>query len=180
MGIFISTPNYLQPRVTEKPMSSSEADLFIERKFLRLLPQNKCKYSRSDGKEAHITGAYVKLSTLVVLMTYEWGYSGGPPAVSPNWIFRPWCHRICFDLKWKTKLSAGSGTSYGYDWRWEPRKEQAPQQAISVIADQNNAENSVLIKLLCGPFFRYTYLAKQKTRVLVRDALARFKQIQSD
>lgn len=91
--------------------------------------------------EAHDYKAHGEIADFVVLMTYEWGYSGGPPmAVSPVDQVRRVVDYALTEIP-AEKIMLGQNL-YGYDWTlpFEPGGEYAraisPQQAI-VIAREN-------------------------------------------
>ncbi|MFJ8237857.1 LysM peptidoglycan-binding domain-containing protein [Ureibacillus sp. NPDC094379] len=93
--------------------------------------------------EAHDYQAHGEIVDFVVLMTYEWGYSGGPPmAVSPiNEVEKVLNYAVTVIPT--NKIMMGQNL-YGYDWTlpFVPGGEYAravsPQRAIE-IAKQNNA-----------------------------------------
>ncbi len=117
--------------------------------------------SSQEGQwyEAHDYGAHGAIVDFVVLMTYEWGYSGGPPlAVSP---IGPVTEVVVYALTEipAEKIMLGQNL-YGYDWTlpFTPEGDYAralsPQQAISVAR-----ENNVTIQYSeqsQAPFFFYT------------------------
>ncbi|MCY9150131.1 spore gernimation protein, partial [Bacillus haynesii] len=79
----------------------------------------------------------------VVLMTYEWGYSGGPPmAVSPIGPVREVIEYALTEMP-ASKIVMGQNL-YGYDWTlpYTPggplARAISPQRAIE-IASENNA-----------------------------------------
>lgn len=93
--------------------------------------------------EAHDYAAHGAVADFVVLMTYEWGYSGGPPmAVSPLDQVRRVVEYALTEMP-SNKILLGQNL-YGYDWTlsYEPGGEYAravsPQQAIA-LARQYNA-----------------------------------------
>ncbi|RNA69455.1 glycoside hydrolase family 18 protein [Alteribacter keqinensis] len=70
-----------------------------------------------EGKwyEAHDYGAHGEIVDFVVLMTYEWGYSGGPPmAVSPIGPVREVVEYALTEMP-AEKIMLGQNL-YGYDW----------------------------------------------------------------
>ncbi|WMM30875.1 glycoside hydrolase family 18 protein [Shouchella clausii] len=94
--------------------------------------------------EAHDYRAHGDIVDFVVLMTYEWGYSGGPPqAVSP---IGPVTEVVEYALTEMApdKIMLGQNL-YGYDWTlpFEPGGEYAraisPQQAIALAREHNVA-----------------------------------------
>ncbi|GAQ18057.1 spore germination protein YaaH [Oceanobacillus picturae] len=109
--------------------------------------------------EAHDYAAHGEIADFVVLMTYEWGYSYGPPlAVSPLNEVRRVVEYALTEMP-SEKIMLGQNL-YGYDWTLpyeeggEAARAVSPQQAIT-IARENNAE----IQFDPGsqaPFFIYT------------------------
>lgn len=92
--------------------------------------------------EAHDYKAHGEIVDFVVIMTYEWGYSGGPPmAVSPINQVRKVLEYAVKDVPSK-KILMGQNL-YGYDWTlpFTPGKDIAkaisPQQAIQIAANHN-------------------------------------------
>lgn len=94
--------------------------------------------------EAHDYRAHGEIVDFVVLMTYEWGYSGGPAmAVSP---IGPVTDVVDYALTEmpSNKIMLGQNL-YGYDWTlpFEPGGEYAralsPQQAIALARSSNQA-----------------------------------------
>ncbi|MCA0984932.1 glycoside hydrolase family 18 protein [Halobacillus yeomjeoni] len=109
--------------------------------------------------EAHDYKAHGEIADFVVLMTYEWGYSGGPPrAVSP---IGPVTEVVDYALTEMPaeKILLGQNL-YGYDWTlpYEPGGEYAkavsPQRAIQ-IAKENNV-NILYDEEEQAPYFTYT------------------------
>ncbi|MGI8313992.1 glycosyl hydrolase family 18 protein [Halobacillus mangrovi] len=109
--------------------------------------------------EAHDYKAHGEIADFVVLMTYEWGYSGGPPrAVSP---IGPVTEVVDYALTEMpaNKILLGQNL-YGYDWTlpYEPGGEFAkavsPQRAIQ-IARENNVPISYDQEEQ-APYFTYT------------------------
>ncbi|MBM7541387.1 LysM peptidoglycan-binding domain-containing protein [Amphibacillus cookii] len=94
--------------------------------------------------EAHDYQAHGEIVDFVVLMTYEWGYSGGPPmAVSPIDQVERVVDYALSEMP-AEKIMLGQNL-YGYDWTlpFEPGGEFAraisPQQAIALARDNNQA-----------------------------------------
>ncbi|MYL50651.1 LysM peptidoglycan-binding domain-containing protein [Halobacillus litoralis] len=123
--------------------------------------------------EAHDYKAHGEIVDFVVLMTYEWGYSGGPPrAVSP---IGPVTEVVDYALTEMPaeKILLGQNL-YGYDWTlpYEPGGEFAkaisPQQAIQ-IARENNVPISYDQEEQ-APYFTYTDNAGKKHEVWFEDA----------
>ncbi|RIX60508.1 LysM peptidoglycan-binding domain-containing protein [Paenibacillus nanensis] len=92
--------------------------------------------------EAHDYAAHGRILDFVVLMTYEWGWSGGPPrAVAPiNEVVRVLNYAITVIPPEKIMMGA---PLYGYDWtlpyvpggRWAPTV--SPQEAVERAAKYN-------------------------------------------
>ena len=92
--------------------------------------------------EAHDYKAHGEIVDFVVIMTYEWGYSGGPPmAVSPIGPVRKVLDYAVTEIP-PSKILMGQNL-YGYDWTlpFTPGKDTAkaisPQQAIQLAAKHN-------------------------------------------
>ncbi len=123
--------------------------------------------------EAHDYRAHGQIVDFVVLMTYEWGYSGGPPqAVSPIGPVRDVIEYALTEMP-ANKIVMGQNL-YGYDWTLPytaggtPARAVSPQQAI-VIADQNNASIQY-DQTAQAPFFRYTDAENRRHEVWFEDA----------
>ncbi|SFG50318.1 spore germination protein [Halobacillus alkaliphilus] len=123
--------------------------------------------------EAHDYKAHGEIADFVVLMTYEWGYSGGPPrAVSP---IGPVTEVVDYALTEMPadKILLGQNL-YGYDWTlpYEPGGEFAkavsPQRAIQ-IARENNV-NISYDEEEQAPFFTYTDASGSEHEVWFEDA----------
>lgn len=131
--------------------------------------------SQQKGKwyEAHDYGAIGNIVDHVVLMTYEWGYSGGPAqAVSPIGPVRE-VIEYALTVMPANKIVMGQNL-YGYDWtlpyvQGGPiAKAVSPQQAIA-IARNNNA--SILYdETAQAPYFRYTDANNKEHEVWFEDA----------
>ncbi len=94
--------------------------------------------------EAHDYKAHGEIADFVVIMTYEWGYSGGPPmAVSPIGPVREVLEYAITEMP-ASKIMMGQNL-YGYDWTLpfveggEYAKAVSPQQAIQLAAENNVA-----------------------------------------
>jgi len=91
--------------------------------------------------EAHDYKAHGEIVDFVVIMTYEWGYSGGPPmAVSPIGPVRDVLQYAITEIP-SEKILMGQNL-YGYDWTlpWKQgdiARAVSPQQAIQIAADHN-------------------------------------------
>jgi spore germination protein len=91
--------------------------------------------------EAHDYRAHGQIADFVVLMTYEWGYSGGPAmAVSPLPQVRQVIEYALTEMP-GSKIMMGQNL-YGYDWtlpfvQGSTAKAVSPQDAILLAADHN-------------------------------------------
>lgn len=121
---------------------------------------------------AHDYKAIGEIADFVVIMTYEWGYSGGPPmAVSPIGPVRRVLQYALTEMP-AEKIMMGQNL-YGYDWTlpYQPgttAKALSPQAAIALAAKQN-----VPIQYdyrAQAPFFEYTDDQDKKHRVWFEDA----------
>ncbi|SDQ04532.1 spore germination protein [Virgibacillus subterraneus] len=109
--------------------------------------------------EAHDYAVHGELADFVVLMTYEWGYSGGPArAVSPINEVRKVVN-FALSVMPANKILLGQNL-YGYDWTLpyeeggEPAEALSPQQAIARAREQNVAiEYDTEAQ---APFYTYT------------------------
>lgn len=109
--------------------------------------------------EAHDYAFHGRTVDFVVLMTYEWGYSGGPPmAVSPIDQVRKVLDFAVTQIP-RNKIMMGQNL-YGYDWTlpYRPGGEFAraisPQEAIRIAAREGvNIQYDWTAQ---APFFRYT------------------------
>lgn len=108
--------------------------------------------------EAHDYRVHGQIADFVVIMTYEWGYSGGPAmAVSPIDQVRKVIEYAISEMP-PNKIMMGQNL-YGYDWtlpfvQGTTAKAVSPQQAIEIAARHN-----VPIQYdqkAQAPFFRYT------------------------
>ncbi|MGE7667337.1 LysM peptidoglycan-binding domain-containing protein [Ureibacillus composti] len=123
--------------------------------------------------EAHDYQAHGEIVDFVVLMTYEWGYSGGPPmAVSPiNEVEKVLNYAVTVIPA--NKIMMGQNL-YGYDWTlpFVPGGEYArtvsPQRAIE-IAKENNAEIQYDTTAQ-APFFDYVDAQGKSHKVWFEDA----------
>ena len=91
--------------------------------------------------EGHDYKAHGEISDFVVIMTYEWGYSGGPAmAVSPIDPVRKVLEYAISEMP-SSKILMGQNL-YGYDWtlpfvQGSVAKAVSPQQAIQLAAKHN-------------------------------------------
>ncbi|KZZ83206.1 glycoside hydrolase family 18 protein [Bacillus sp. SJS] len=108
-----------------------------------LAPKTKAD-QKGKWYEAHDYKAHGQIADFVVLMTYEWGYSGGPPmAVSPINQVKEVVDYALTEMP-ASKIMMGQNL-YGYDWTlpFKPGGEFAkaisPQQGIQLAAKYNEA-----------------------------------------
>ena len=122
--------------------------------------------------EAHDYKAHGEIVDFVVIMTYEWGYSGGPAmAVSPIGPVRNVLEYAISEMP-ASKIMMGQNL-YGYDWtlpfvQGTIAKAVSPQQAIALAA-----ANHVQIQYdtrAQAPFFRYTDKNGKQHEVWFEDA----------
>ncbi len=123
--------------------------------------------------EAHDYGAHGEIVDFVVLMTYEWGYSGGPPmAVSPIGPVRDVVNYALTEMP-PEKILLGQNL-YGYDWTlpYEPGGEFAqavsPQQAIQLARENNQA--ILYDEEAQAPYFNYYDQNGEEHEVWFEDA----------
>ncbi|AZV62320.1 glycosyl hydrolase family 18 protein [Peribacillus frigoritolerans] len=122
--------------------------------------------------EAHDYKAHGEIVDFVIIMTYEWGYSGGPPmAVSPIGPVRDVLEYAVTDIP-SNKILMGQNL-YGYDWtlpfvQGTTARAVSPQQAIQIAAD-----NDVSIEYdetAQAPHFNYTDIEDRQHEVWFEDA----------
>ncbi|UAL47468.1 glycoside hydrolase family 18 protein [Sutcliffiella horikoshii] len=108
-----------------------------------LAPKTKAD-QKGKWYEAHDYKAHGEIVDFVVIMTYEWGYSGGPPmAVSPIGPVREVLEYAITEMP-SEKIMMGQNL-YGYDWTLpfvqggEFAKAISPQAAIQLAAENNVA-----------------------------------------
>lgn len=123
--------------------------------------------------EAHDYRAHGEIADFVVLMTYEWGYSGGPPmAVSPIDQVRRVVDYALTEMP-ANKIMLGQNL-YGYDWTlpYVPGGEYAravsPQQAIQLARENNQAIS--YDSTAQAPYFRYIDANNKQHEVWFEDA----------
>lgn len=123
--------------------------------------------------EAHDYAAHGEIADFVVLMTYEWGYSGGPAmAVSPINPVRDVVEYALTEMP-SEKIMLGQNL-YGYDWTLpyvaggEYAKALSPQQAIILARDENVAIE--YDQEAQAPFFFYTDDEGNRHEVWFEDA----------
>jgi spore germination protein len=122
--------------------------------------------------EAHDYRAHGEIVDFVVIMTYEWGYSGGPAqAVSPIGPVRDVLEYALTEMP-ASKIMMGQNL-YGYDWtlpfvQGTIAKAVSPQQAITLAAENNvRIEYDVRAQ---APFFGYTDSSGKQHEVWFEDA----------
>ncbi len=137
-----------------------------------LAPKTSAQQS-GQWYEAHDYAAHGEIADFVVLMTYEWGYSGGPPmAVSPINEVRKVVDYALTEMP-AEKILLGQNL-YGYDWTlpYVPGGEFAralsPQQAIT-LARQQHAQIQY-DEVAQAPFFIYTDEQGKEHEVWFEDA----------
>jgi len=122
--------------------------------------------------EAHDYKAHGEIVDFVVIMTYEWGYSGGPAMpVSPIGPVRDVLEYALTEMP-GSKIMMGQNL-YGYDWtlpfvEGTIAKAVSPQQAIQIAAQRN-----VPIQYDAraqAPFFNYVDDAGKRHEVWFEDA----------
>lgn len=123
--------------------------------------------------EAHDYRAHGEIVDFVVLMTYEWGYSGGPPmAVSPVDQVRRVIDYALTEMPAK-KIMLGQNL-YGYDWTlpYEPGGEYAraisPQRGIQLARENNQAIS--YDPTAQAPYFQYVDAEGKQHEVWFEDA----------
>jgi spore germination protein len=123
--------------------------------------------------EAHDYRAHGEIADFVVLMTYEWGFSGGPPMpVSPIGPVRDVIEYALTEMP-ANKIMMGQNL-YGYDWtlpfvQGGPyAKAVSPQRAIEIAAE-NNVPISYDYKAQ-APYFNYTDNQGKQHKVWFEDA----------
>lgn len=128
---------------------------------------------KGEWYEAHDYRAHGEIADFVVLMTYEWGYSGGPPlAVSPLNNVREVIEYALTEMP-ASKIMLGQNL-YGYDWTlpYEPGGDYAraisPQQAILLARDNNVAIS--FDQEAQAPYFFYTDANGKRHEVWFEDA----------
>ncbi|OIK13878.1 glycoside hydrolase family 18 protein [Bacillus sp. MUM 13] len=122
--------------------------------------------------EGHDYKAHGQIADFVIIMTYEWGYSGGPAqAVSPIGPVRRVLEYAITEIP-PTKIIMGQNL-YGYDWtlpfvQGSQAKALSPQAAILLAARYNvPIEYS---KTAQAPHFRYTDTQGKRHEVWFEDA----------
>jgi spore germination protein len=127
---------------------------------------------KGEWYEAHDYRAHGEIVDFVVIMTYEWGYSGGPAmAVSPIGPVRDVIEYAITEMP-ASKIMMGQNL-YGYDWtlpfvQGTVARAVSPQQAIQLAAQHN-----VPIQYdyqAQAPFFHYTDREGKRHEVWFEDA----------
>jgi spore germination protein len=128
-----------------------------------LAPKTKAD-QKGKWYEAHDYKAHGEIVDFVVIMTYEWGYSGGPPmAVSPIGPVREVLEYAITEMP-SEKIMMGQNL-YGYDWTLpfvqggEFAKAISPQAAIELAANNNVAIS--YDEEAQAPHFNYTKEGKE-------------------
>ncbi|MBS4201444.1 glycoside hydrolase family 18 protein [Bacillus sp. FJAT-49732] len=127
---------------------------------------------KGEWYEAHDYKAHGEIVDYVVIMTYEWGYSGGPAmAVSPIGPVRDVLEYAITEIP-SNKIFMGQNL-YGYDWtlpfvQGTTAKAVSPQRAIEIAA-ANNVSIQYDQKAQ-APFFTYTAQDGKKHEVWFEDA----------
>lgn len=127
---------------------------------------------QGEWYEAHDYKAHGEIADFVVIMTYEWGYSGGPAqAVSPIGPVRRVIEYALTEMP-ASKIMMGQNL-YGYDWtlpfvQGTIARAVSPQQAIQIAANNNVAIQ--YSQRAQAPFFRYTDEAGRQHEVWFEDA----------
>jgi spore germination protein len=122
--------------------------------------------------EGHDYRAHGQIADFVVIMTYEWGYSGGPAmAVSPIDQVRRVLEYAITEMP-PNKIMMGQNL-YGYDWtlpfvQGSVAKAVSPQQAIELAA-RYRVQIQYDTKAQ-APFFRYTAQDGKRHEVWFEDA----------
>lgn len=122
---------------------------------------------------AHDYKVHGQIADFIIIMTYEWGYSGGPPmAVSPIGPVRQVLTYAASEIP-SSKIMMGQNL-YGYDWTLpyaaggEYAKALSPQAAID-LARNRNAAIQYDYKAQ-APHFDYTDDAGRQHKVWFEDA----------
>jgi len=122
--------------------------------------------------EAHDYKAHGEIVDFVVIMTYEWGYSGGPAmAVSPIGPVRNVLEYAVSEIP-SSKILMGQNL-YGYDWtlpfaQGTIAKALSPQAAIQLASANNTA--ILYDDKAQAPYFKYTDSSGKLHEVWFEDA----------
>ncbi|HEY8389753.1 MAG TPA: glycoside hydrolase family 18 protein [Clostridia bacterium] len=123
--------------------------------------------------EAHDYGAIGQIVDFVVIMTYEWGYSGGPPmAVSPIDKVEEVLRYALTEIP-ANKILMGQNL-YGYDWtlpfvQGGPFARAVSPQTAILLARDNNAE-ILFDQVAQAPHFNYFDAQGREHKVWFEDA----------
>lgn len=123
--------------------------------------------------EAHDYGAIGQIVDFVVIMTYEWGYSGGPPmAVSPIDKVEEVLRYALTEIP-ANKILMGQNL-YGYDWtlpfvQGGPFARAVSPQTAILLARDNNAE-ILFDPVAQAPHFNYFDAQGRERKVWFEDA----------
>ncbi|KGX93648.1 spore germination protein [Pontibacillus halophilus JSM 076056 = DSM 19796] len=137
------------------------------------LAPKKSAEQKGAWYEAHDYKTHGEIADFVVLMTYEWGYSGGPPLpVSP---IDPVREVVSFALSVMPPDKVFLGQNlYGYDWTLPYEKGGDPAEAISPQEAIKRARKyNVQIQFdeeAKAPFYDYTDEQGKKHKVWFEDA----------
>ena len=105
--------------------------------------EDKRRTQKGEWYEAHDYKAHGEIVDYTLIMTYEWGYSGGPAmAVSPIGSVRNVLEYALTEIP-AHKILMGQNL-YGYDWtlpfvQGTTAKAVSPQRAIQIAAENNVA-----------------------------------------
>ncbi|WP_134683926.1 glycosyl hydrolase family 18 protein [Brevibacillus migulae] len=127
---------------------------------------------RGEWYTAHDYRAHGQIVDFVVIMTYEWGYSGGPAMpVSPIGPVRRVLEYAITEMP-ASKIMMGQNL-YGYDWTLPFRpgttaRAISPQTAIDIARRENEAIQYDYTAQ--APFFHYTDDAGRRHTVWFEDA----------
>ncbi len=122
--------------------------------------------------EGHDYKAHGEIVDYSLIMTYEWGYSGGPAmAVSPIGPVRQVLEYAITEMP-SEKVMMGQNL-YGYDWtlpfvKGTTAKAVSPQRAIQIAAENNAAIE--YDSTAQAPFFHYTDQEGKQHEVWFEDA----------
>ena len=134
--------------------------------------RRQAQTQKGEWYEAHDYKAHGEIVDYTLIMTYEWGYSGGPAmAVSPIGSVRQVLEYALTEIP-AHKILMGQNL-YGYDWtlpfvKGTTAKAVSPQRAIQIAA-----ENNVAIQYDTksqAPFFHYTGSDGKQHEVWFEDA----------
>ncbi|MBH8598098.1 glycosyl hydrolase family 18 protein [Thermoactinomyces sp. CICC 10523] len=137
------------------------------------LAPKQSDHDRGPWHGAHDYAFHGKIADFVILMTYEWGWTGGPPmAVSPV----PQIRKVIEYAKTKIparKIIMGAPL-YGYDWTLPYKKGGPPAKRISPKeADTLAHQKGIKVRYSKrdeAPWFRYTDRAGKRHEVWFEDA----------